>query len=66
LSPHPDRLRWERVEALLPEAALQGLDAEVRSLSQGLASFTTKFDHLAELAGKPADEVVKARLAEAA
>ncbi len=64
LSPHPEWARWERVEALLPEAGLQGLDAELRSLSQGLASFTASFDHLAELGGKQADEVVKARVAE--
>ena len=66
LSPHPDWSRWERVEALLPEAGLDGLDAELRSLSQGLASFTATFDHLAELSGKLADEVVKAHSAMAA
>ena len=65
LAPHPDWARWERVEALLPDSALHGLDAELRSLSQGLASFTAAFDHLAELGGKPADEVIKARGAEA-
>ncbi len=65
LNPHPDWARWERVEALLPESALHGLDAELRSLSQGLASFTAAFDHLAEISGKPADDVVKARAAEA-
>ena len=63
LSPHPDWTRWERVEALLPESGLHGFDAELRSLSQGLASFTAAFDHLAELGGKHADEVVKARAA---
>ena len=61
LAPHPEWLRWERVEALLPEAGIHGLDAELRSLSQGLASFTAAFDHLAELGGKEADQVVKAR-----
>lgn len=66
LGPHPDWARWERVEALLPEAGLHGLDAELRSLSQGLASFTAEFDHLAELGGKQADEVVKAQAAQAA
>lgn len=64
LSPHPDWARWERVEALLPESALHGLDAELRSMSQGLASFTAGFDHLAELGGKHADEVVKTRAAD--
>lgn len=63
LSPHPDWARWERVEALLPESGLHGLDAELRSLSQGLANFTAEFDHLSELAGKQADEVVKAQAA---
>lgn len=66
LTPHPDWTRWERVEALLPENALHGLDAELRSLSQGLASFTAAFDHLSELSGKHAEEVVKARAAEPA
>jgi elongation factor G len=66
LSPHPEWQRWERVEALLPEAALNGLDAELRSLSQGLASFSAEFDHLAELGGKYADEVVRAQAALAA
>ncbi len=59
LSPHPDWPRWERVEAELPESGLHGLDAELRSLSQGLASFAAAFDHLAELAGKHAEDVVK-------
>ena len=63
LSPHPDWARWERVEALLPESGVHGLDAELRSLSQGLAGFTAEFDHLAELAGKQAEEVVKAQAA---
>ncbi|WP_310531839.1 elongation factor G [Novosphingobium sp.] len=66
LSPHPDWARWERVDALLPEAGIHGLDAELRSLSQGLAGYHAEFDHLAELGGKQADEVVKARTAQAA
>ncbi|OYW46223.1 MAG: elongation factor G [Novosphingobium sp. 12-63-9] len=61
LAPHPEWDRWERIEATLPEAGLHGLDAELRSLSQGLASYVAAFDHLAELAGKQADEVLKAQ-----
>ena len=61
LLPHPDWDRWERVEAFLPEASLQGLDGDLCSLSQGLAQFTVSFDHLAELTGKQADEIIKAR-----
>lgn len=51
--------RWDVVEAMLPEAELHGLDAELRSLSQGLASFEARFDHLAELSGRHAEDVVK-------
>ena len=51
--------RWDRLEAMLPEAGRYGLDAELRSLSQGLASYEAQFDHLAELGGKIADEVVR-------
>lgn len=65
LGPHPDWPRWERVDATLPESGLDGLDGELRSLSQGLASFTARFDHLAELAGRHADEVVSQRAAAA-
>ncbi len=61
LGPHPDWTLWERVEALLPESALHGLDAELRSFSQGLAGYTAAFDHLAELGGKQANDVIKAR-----
>lgn len=59
LGAHPDWQRWDMVEAHLPMASLNGLDAELRSLSQGLATFTTEFDHLSELSGKLADDVVK-------
>ncbi|HMS21538.1 elongation factor G [uncultured Sphingorhabdus sp.] len=59
LGAHPDWQRWDMVEAHLPVASLNGLDAELRSLSQGLATFTTEFDHLSELTGKLADDVVK-------
>jgi elongation factor G len=43
----------------VPEAELQGLDAELRSVSQGLATYEAKFDHLAELNGKLAEDVVQ-------
>ena len=66
LAPHPERERWERVEAQVPESGLNGLDAELRSLSQGLASFAAEFDHLAELAGRHAEEVVSAQAARSA
>ena len=63
LGQHPEWARWELIEGTIPEAGLHGLDAELRSLSQGLASFTARFDHLAELSGKLADDVVKLAVA---
>jgi elongation factor G len=57
---------WDRIEALIPEAELTGLEAELRSLSQGLATYEAEFDHLAELNGSLADKVVQAREAEPA
>ena len=55
---------WDRVEALLPESELAGLEAELRSLSQGLATYEAEYDHLAELNGTLADKVVEGRVAE--
>lgn len=56
---HPEWDRWEVVEAHIPESSLHGLDAEIRSLSQGLAGYEARPDHLSELAGKAADQVIK-------
>lgn len=57
---------WERIEAMLPESETRGLEAEFRSLSQGLASFEARFDHLAEVSGKLASEVIRQRQPEPA
>ena len=50
---------WDRVEVLIPESELDGLEAELRSLSHGLASYEGEFDHLAELNGTLAEKVVQ-------
>ncbi len=50
---------WDVIEVLLPEAGLQGLEAEIRSMSQGMASFEAHFDHLAEVAPKLASSIVQ-------
>ena len=55
---------WDRVEALLPESELAGLEAELRSMSQGLATYEAEYDHLAELNGTLADKVVQGRVDE--
>jgi elongation factor G len=62
IAPREGWSRWDRIEAMLPEAELRGLDAELRSLSHGLASYTATYDHLAELNGKLAEDVVHREL----
>ena len=62
MEPREGWSRWDKVEALMPESELQGLDAELRSVSQGLASYRAEFDHLSELNGKLAEEVVHREL----
>ena len=51
---------------MIPESELDGLEAELRSLSQGLATYEATFDHLAELNGPLAEKVVKGRVDEPA
>ena len=62
MGPREGWSRWEKIEALIPEAEMQGFDAELRSLSQGLASYEAEFDHLSELNGTLADKVVQREL----
>jgi len=52
---------WEQLRALIPEAEIGDLIVELRSATAGVGAFETKFDHLAELAGRPAEQVVSAR-----
>ncbi|MEJ0026467.1 MAG: elongation factor G [Rhizomicrobium sp.] len=49
---------WDTVEAQMPLAELSDLIIDLRSLTQGVGTFETAFDHLAELTGKLADQVV--------
>ncbi|MGZ3409378.1 MAG: elongation factor G [Xanthobacteraceae bacterium] len=57
---------WDVVRAMMPEAETGGLIVEIRSATAGVGSYTAKFDHMAELSGKPADQIVTARKAAAA
>ncbi len=49
---------WDRVSAQLPQAELHDLITELRSVSQGVGTYTWQFDHLQELTGRLADEAV--------
>lgn len=57
---------WDRVDALIPEAEMSGLEAEFRSQSQGLATYEAEFDHLSELNGTLAEKVVQSHVSEPA
>jgi elongation factor G len=57
---------WDLVEAHIPEAEIQNLIVELRSATAGVGTFTAKFDHLAELTGKIADQVLAGRASKAA
>jgi len=57
---------WDLVQAHMPEAELPDLIIELRSVTSGVGTFTAKFDHLAELTGKMADQVLQNHEKEAA
>ncbi len=50
---------WDRVDAYLPHAERQTFIIELRSLTQGLATFEAVFDHMVEVSGRRAEEAVK-------
>jgi elongation factor G len=54
---------WDMVRAMMPEAEIGDLIVEIRSATAGAGTFTFKFDHMAELTGRTADQIVAARRA---
>ena len=57
---------WDLVQAHLPESELGDLIIELRSATAGVGTFSASFDHLAELTGKLADQVLASHAKEAA
>ncbi len=51
---------WDKLEALIPEAEMDHLIVELRSATAGAGFFNARFDHLAEVVGKQAREIVAA------
>jgi len=49
---------WDVVNARLPETEIGDLIVELRSATAGVGTFTATFDHLAEITGKLADQVI--------
>lgn len=54
---------WDCVRAQMPESEIGDLIVEVRSGTAGVGSFSFKFDHMAELTGRTADQIIAARRA---
>jgi elongation factor G len=52
---------WDVIFAQIPQAELQNFIVELRSVTAGAGTFTAAFDHLHELTGRLADNVLKAR-----
>ncbi|MHA1158713.1 MAG: elongation factor G, partial [Alphaproteobacteria bacterium] len=57
---------WDVVEAMIPQAEIRDLIVELRSATAGVGTFANRFDHLAQLSGKLADQVVEQANAKAA
>lgn len=51
---------WDVVQATMPASEMDDLIVELRSTTSGVGTFTAKFDHLAELTGRLADQVLAA------
>ena len=57
---------WDVVEAQIPQAEIRDLIVELRSATAGVGTFKAGFDHLAELTGKLADQIIEKAGAKAA
>jgi elongation factor G len=56
---------WDCVRAMMPEAEIGELIVELRSATAGAGSFTRQFDHMAEVTGRAADQIIAAHRAAA-
>jgi elongation factor G len=57
----PDWKGWDTVSVQLPQSEMHDLIIELRSLTLGVGTFSWRFDHLQELTGRLADQVVQSR-----
>jgi elongation factor G len=55
---------WDLVEAHLPESEMTDLIIELRSATAGVGTYTARFQHLAELTGRLAEQVITAHAPE--
>ncbi len=52
---------WDEVKAQMPQSELHDLSIDLRSATLGVGTYTATFDHLQELTGREADQIVKER-----
>ena len=52
---------WDSLFANMPESEIHDLIIELRSLTQGVGTYWAEFDHLEEISGRVADQIVAAR-----
>jgi len=52
---------WDEVKACMPQADMQDLIVELRSLTFGVGSYSAEFERLQEVVGKAADRAVEIR-----
>jgi len=57
---------WDVVTARIPHSQTLDMIVELRSLTQGVGTYSARFDHLQELTGRLADQVLAEARAEAA
>ena len=57
---------WDTVKAHMPESEIGSLIIELRSATAGVGTFTFQHDHMSELTGRAADQVVANRKADLA
>jgi elongation factor G len=57
-------LGWDTVSAHMPQSELHDLVVELRSITHGVGSYEFRYDHLQELTGRLADQVLQASAAE--
>lgn len=50
---------WDRVDVYLPHSERQSFIIDLRSMTQGLATFEAAFDHMVEVTGRRAEDVAK-------
>jgi elongation factor G len=55
---------WDTVEAHMPQSEIHDIINELRSMTLGSGTFVAEFDHVTELTGRLADQVLSAEAAE--